>query len=381
MNRRAVLIVSLLLTAGVTILLLFRGDPAPRIAWEHQLPKSEYVHCVAIREDNEHPILVAGIQQNNYGSRDYDSYLVCYDLETGDELWRRNESEAGNLRGGKRPTTIEFCPSGDLIVGWDYFAVKEGEFEVVSKLSAKDGSPIWNWTAPSEGDRSLGTGFSHGAWIFCDGTEVLVKTVHAVGTVGRSSDMQEFFSVIDSSTGNLLAGVGGVASNPETKWRSKADTLSFIATDGSEVSWGRHEYEHTETNWFKWRKEEGIWMPESHWERRERIQVARTPPGKSASAEQFFVGAEQERVLMLLYRDGAPTPSAALLIDMSEEAESRSWRVVSVEGSHKIGRTLAKGAGISHNYAGPMGLTTSRSIVISGSLLKDQSPQKITVWK
>lgn len=381
MNRRAVLIVSLLLAAGVTLLLVLRGGPAPRIAWEHQLPEREYVHCVAILGDSERPILVAGIQQNNYGSRDYDCYLVCYDLETGDELWRRHESEAGNLRGGKRPTTIEFCPSGDLIVGWDYFAVKEGEFEVVTKLSSKDGSHIWNWTAPSEGDRSLGTGLSHGAWTFCDGTEILVKTVRAVGTVGRNSDMQEFFSVIDSSTGKPVAGFGGEASTPEVRWRAKADSLSFVATDGGEVSWGRHEYEHTETNWFKWRKEEGIWMPESHWERRERIQVTRTPPHKSGSEEQFFVGAEQERVLLLLYRDGAPIPSAALLADMSEEAESRSWRVVSVEDYHKLGRTLAKGVGISHNYGGPMTLTKVGAIGISGSLLHDQSPQKITVWR
>lgn len=187
--------------------------------------------------------------------------------------------------------------------------------------------------------------------------------------------------MIDSSTGNPVAGLGGVASTPEARWRSKADSLSFIATDGSEVSWGRHEYEHTETNWFKWRKEEGIWMPESHWERRERIQVVRTPPHKSASAEQFFVGSEQERVLLLLYGGGAPVPATALLLDMSEEAESRRWRIVSLERDYKLGRTLAKGVGISHNYGGPMTLTKDGSIVMSGNLRHDQSPQKITVWK
>jgi hypothetical protein len=226
MNRRAVLTVPLLLAAGVTYLLVLRGGPAQRVAWEHQLPEREYVHCLADRKDSERTILVAGIQQNNYGSRDYDSYLVCYDLETGYELWRRHESEAGNLRGGKRPSSIEFDPSGNLIVGWDYFGVKEGES----------------------------------------------------------------YSVIDLGTGKPSSASVTSASVTEVGSRSRATSLVFVAADGSEVSWGRHVYEHTETNWFKWRKEDGIWMPESHWERRERVQVTRTPPHKSGSVEQFFVG-------------------------------------------------------------------------------------------
>ncbi len=317
MNRRAVLIVSLLLAAGVTLLPILRGRPAPRIAWEHQLPEREYVHCLAIREDGKRPILVTGIQQNNYGSRDFDSCFVCYDLETGDELWRHHESEAGNLRGGKLPTSIEFDPSGNLIVGWDYIGTKE----------------------------------------------------------------DEFYSVIDLGTGKPGSASVVSASVTEMESRSRATSLVFVAADGSEVTWGRHEYEHTETNWFKWRKEDGIWMPESHWERRERVQVTRTPRHKSGSAEQFFVGAEQERVLLLLYRDGALIPSAAILVDMSEEAKSRSWRVVSLEDDHKLGRTLAQGVGMSHNYSGPVRLSKAGSVIVGGNLLQDQSPQKITVWK
>jgi len=317
MNRRAVLIVPLLLAAGVTLLLILRGGPAPRIAWEHLLPEREYVHCLAIREDDKRPILVAGIQQNNYGSRDFDSCLVCYDLETGDELWRRHESEAGNLRGGKRPISIKFDPSGNLIVGWDYIGAKE----------------------------------------------------------------DEFYSVIDLGTGKPGPASVASASVTEMASRSRATSLVFVAADGSEVTWGRHVYEHTETNWFKWRKEDGIWMPESHWERRERVQVTRTPRHKSGSAEQFFVGAEQERVLLFLYRDGALIPFAALLVDMSEEAKSRSWRVVSLEDDHKLGRTLAQGVGISHNYSGPVRLSKAGSVIVGGNLLQDQSPQKITVWK
>ena len=381
MNRRAVLTLSLLLAAGATLLILTRGGPAPQIVWEHQLLEREYVHCLAIRENGERPLLVAGVQQNNYGSRDYDNYIVCFDLRTGDELWRRHETKAGNLRGGKRPTSIEFDPMGDMIVGWDYFAVGEGDFEVVSKLSAKDGALMWNWAAVSEGTRPSGNGYSHSAWVLSSGSDILVKTARSVGTVGGSSDMQEIYSVIDSSTGKAVASSASSVSPAEARWRSNVNSLAYIAADGREVTWGRHEYEHTERNWFRWRKEEGIWMPEYHWERRERIQVTRTLPHKSDSPEQLFVGAEQERVLLLLCEDGARIPSAALLVNMSEEAESRSWRVVSFVDDHKLGRTLAKGVGISHNYGGPMRLTKAGSVVISGSLLQDQSPQKITAWK
>jgi hypothetical protein len=317
MNRRAVLIVSLLLAAGVTLLLILRGRPAPRIAWEHELPEREYVHCLAIREDCKRPVLVAGIQQNNYGSRDFDSYLVCYDLETGDELWRRHESKAGNLRGGKRSTSIEFDSSGNLIVGWDFIGAKE----------------------------------------------------------------DELYSVIDLSTGKPGSESVAPASVTGTESNSRATSIVFVAADGSEVTWGRHIYEHTETNWFKWRKEDEIWMPEAHWERRERAQVTRTRRHKSGSAEQFFVGGEQERVLLLLSSDGSPIPSAVLLVDMSEEAKSRSWRVVSLVDDHKLGHTLAQGVGISHNYGGPVRFTKAGSVIIAGNLLQDQSTQKITVWK
>lgn len=381
MNRRAILIVSLLLAASASILLVFRRDSTPHVAWVHRLPETEYVHCLATHENSQRPVLVAGIQKNNYGSREYDNYIVCFDLGTGDEIWRRHESIAGNLRGGKRPTSIEFDSLGDVVVGWDYFAVGEGDYEVVSKLSAKDGTLLWNWAALSEGFRPLGNGYSHGALIFCYGSDILVKTTRSVGTVGGSSAMQEFYFVIDSITGKAVSGSTSSIATAEARWRSKANSLAFIAADGSEVTWIRHVYEHTETNWFKWRKEEGIWMPESHWERRERVQVTRTPRHKSGSAEQFFVGAEQERVLLLLYRDGALIPSAALLVDMSEEAKSRSWRVVSLEDDHKLGRTLAQGVGISHNYSGPVRLSKARSVIVGGNLLQDQSPQKITVWK
>jgi len=261
--------------------------------------------------------LVAGIQQNNYGSRDYGSYLVCYDLENGDELWRRHESEAGKLRGGKRPTSIEFDSSGNLIVGCDYIEGKEGEF----------------------------------------------------------------YSIIDLATGKPGSTSVTSASTADVGSRSRAPSLGFVEADGGEITWGRYVYEHKETNWFKWHEKDGIWMPESHWERRERVQVTRTPPHKSGSTEQFFVGAEQERVLLLLYGEGALIPSAALLVDMSEEAKSRSWRVVSIEDDHKLGRTLAEGVGISHNYDGPIRLSKAGSVAMSGSLLQDQSPQEITVWK
>jgi len=382
MNRHAVLSVSLFLAVGAALLLFFRVDSTPQVAWEHRLTETEYVQCLAICENSLRPVLVVGVQQNNYGSRDYDNYIVCFDLETGDELWRRHETEAGNLRGGKRPTLIEFDSFGDLIIGWNYFAVGKGEYEVVSKLSANDGSLMWNWTATSEGIRPLGNGYSHGASIFCDGPDILVKTARSVGTVGGSSDIHDFYSVVDSSTGKTVANTALSTSTAKARWLSKLNSLAFITADGSEIIWGRHEYEHTETNWFKWSKTEyGIWMPESHWELRERVQVTRIPRNKSAPSEKFFLGAEHERVLLLLFRDRAPIPSAALLVDMSEEAESRKWRVVSLVDSRKLGRTLAQGVGISHNYAGPMRLTKVGSVIISGTLLQNQSQQKITVWK
>lgn len=381
MNRRAVLTLTFLLVAGATLVPVICGSFAPKIAWERQLPDREYVHCLAIRENNGRPLLVAGIQQNQYGSRDYDNCIVCFDLGTGDELWRRRETVAGNLRGGKRPTSIEFDPKGDLIVGWDYFAIGEGDFEVVSKLSSKDGSLLWNSTAVSEETRPSGNGYSHGAWILCNGSDILVKTARTGSTIGGSSDMQEFYSVIDSSTGRIVANSASSGSVAEERWRGKSNSLAFIAADGSEVTWGCHVYEHTETNWLRWRKEEGIWLPESNWERRERVQVTRTPPHKSGSREQYFLGAEHERVLSLIYSDRLPIPSAALLVDMSEEAESRKWRVVSLVDGLKLGRELAQGVGISHNYGGPIRITKGGSVIISGSLLEDQSPQKITVWR
>lgn len=381
MKRRIAKIVSLLAAVSVLLSFLLRDAPSQRIAWEYQLPEREYVHCLAVREDGERPILVAGIQQNNYGSRDYDNYIVCFELATGDELWRRHEAKAGNLRGGKRPTSIEFDRSGNLIVGWDYFAVKEGDFELVSGLSAKDGEVMWDWVAPSEGVRSLGTGYSHAAWILREGSDILVKSARSVGTVSGSSDMQEGYFVIDSSAGKPVATSTTLASSLEERWRSRMNSLAFTASERSLVSWGRHTYEHTDTNWLRWHKEEGIWVPVSHWERRERVQVTRMPSHKSASPEQYFVGRENERATSLLYLDEEQIPSAALLIDMSAEAGSRRWRVVRIIDGHKIGQELAHGAGMSHNFDGPMRLTKSGSIVVSGSMLQDQSPQKITVWK
>lgn len=381
MNRRTILIISLLLAVITSILLFIRADSTAHVAWEYQLPKTEYVHCLSTHEHCQRPVLVAGIQKNNYGSRNYDNYIVCFDLGTGDEIWRCHESIAGNLRAGKRPTSIEFDSSGDLIVGWDYFAVGEGDYEVVSKLSAKDGALIWNWTALSEGSRPLDNGHSHGALVFCDGSDILVKTTRSVSTVSGSSAMQEFYFVIDSSTGKIVASSTSSTASAEVRWRSKANSLAFIAADGSKFTWGRHEYEHTETNWFKWHREEGIWMPESHWERRERVQVTRTPSHESYPSEQFFFGAEHERVLFLIYKDRAPIPSAVLLANMNRDAESRKWRLVSLVDGSKLGRKLAQGVGISHNYDGPARLTNAGSAIISGSLLHDQSPQKITVWK
>jgi hypothetical protein len=381
MKNRSVLLRSLLVVACVLLVFAFRDAPAQRIAWEHQLPAREYLHCLAVNEDGDRPILVAGIQENDYGSRDYDNHIVCFDLASGDELWRRHETEAGSLRGGKRPTSIDFDRSGNLIVGWGYFAVKEGDFEVVSKLSAKDGSGLWNWSAPSEGVRSLGTGYSHSAWVFCEGSDIVVRTARSVGTLSQSSNMQDFYSIIDASSGKPIATAAESASTPEERWRSRANSLTFTAPDGSEVTWGIHRYEHTGKNWLKWHKKEGLWMPESHWERRERVQVTRTTPHKSGSPEQFFVGREQERVLSLLYRDSELIPTAVLLVDMSEEAESRRWRVVRVSGDHRIGQQLAHGTGISHNFDGPMRLTKTGTVVIGGSMLQNQKPQNITVWK
>lgn len=381
MNRRAILLLLVLLTASASFLLVFHGDSTPHVAWEYRLPETEYVHCLATYENSHRPVLVAGIQKNHYGSSGYDNYIVCFDLGTGDEIWRRHESIAGNLRGGKRPTSIEFDSFGDLIIGWDYFAVGEGDYEVVSKLSAKDGALQWNWTASSEGSRPLGIGKPHGALIFCDGSDILIKTTRSAGTVSGSSAMQELYHVIDSTTGKAVASSTSSTATAEARWHTKANSLTFIAADGSEFTWGRHAYEHTRTNWFKWHKREGVWMPESHWERRERVQVTRTRRHKSGSAEKFFVGGEQERVLLLLSRNGSPIPSAVLLVDMSEEAKSRSWRVVSLVDDHKLGHTLAQGVGLSHNYDGPVRLTKAGSVIIAGNLLQDQSTQKITVWK
>lgn len=377
-KRRFTKIVSIFAAVIVLLYFLLRDAPSSHIAWEHQLPEKEYVLCLAVREEGERPILVAGIQQNNYGSSDYDNYIVCFDLATGDELWRRHESEAGNLRGGKRPTSIEFDQSGHLNVAWDYFAVGEGEFELVSQLSAKDGSVLWNWGAPSEGGRSLGSGYSHSAAIIRDGAGILVKVSRAFGTVNGSSDMRENYFVIDTTTGKPL---DSTIPTPETRWLSRANSLAFTSPDGSKISWGSHSYENTDTNWLRWHKEDGLWLPKTDWERRERVQVTVTPIHKSSSPEQYFVGQEQERVISLLYLAGESIPSAALLIDMSADAESRKWRVVRVTDDHKIGKQLAYGVGIAHNYDGPLRMTKSGSVIMSGSLLQDQSPQRITVWK
>ncbi len=167
---------------------------------------------------------------------------------------------------------------------------------------------------------------------------------------------------------------------PEAKWQAKADSLGFTAPNGSMVFWGAHAYEHTETNWLRWQKEEGLWGPEIHWKRRERVQVTRSSPLKSGLSEQFFIGHVQERCISLLVRDGEPIPSAALLIDMSKEAESRNWRVIQTENGSELGRVLARGTGMSHNFDGPLRLTKSGSVIIAGSMLQDERPQKIIVW-
>lgn len=372
--------VSLLVGIAATVSLLLRIDGAPEILWERQLPESEYVRCLTTHEAAERAILVAGIQQSNYGSRDYDNYLVCLDIETGKELWRRKESKLGNLRGGKRPTSIDFDLSGDLIVGWDYL-VGEGNYEVVSKHSAKDGAIIWEWKALSEGARSPRTGYSHGAWIFCEGTEVLVKTSRSVGNVNENSNIKESYSVIDSRSGTPVDGASSSHNTVEARWQSRENSLRFHDRDGREITWEIHRYEHTQTNWFRWYNDDGIWLPESNREQRERIQVTRIPPHSPATPEHFFVGQEMERVLLLLHGEGEIIPSAALIIDMSKEVQSRKWRIVEVTNESRIGRTLALGTGISHNYAGPIRLTKRGSVVVSGSLTQNQRAQRITVWK
>ncbi len=378
MKRRIVKIAPLLAAVFLLLFLIFRDAPSLKVTWEYQLPEREYVLCLAVHEDGERPFLVAGIQRNNYGSRDFDNYIVCFDLATGGELWKRHEAKDGNMRGGKRPTSIEFDRSGNLIVGWDYFAVGEGDFELVSKLSAKDGSLIWDWVEPSKGSRSLGSGYSHSARIRREGVDILVNASRSVGTVSGSADMRDGYFVIDSTTGKPL---DNSASTAEAKWRSRENPLAFTAPDGNEVSWGRHIYGHSYKNWLRWRKDDGVWLPESHWEMRERVQVTQTPTRKTGSPKQHFIGLEQERAISLLYLAGEEIPSAALLIDMSADAPPRKWRVVRVTGDYKIGQQLAYGVDMSPNFDGPMRLTKSGSLIISGSLLNDQSPQRITVWK
>ncbi|YCM45517.1 hypothetical protein V2O64_05725 [Verrucomicrobiaceae bacterium 227] len=332
--------------------------------------------CLAISENGERPIVVAGIRQNHYGSRVYDYEIICYDLGTGDELWTRSGKEAGDLRGWKSPDSLGFDRSGNLFVGWDYLAVNEGvDYEIVSKLSVKNGAVIWDWAGPT------GTDYSHGASIACLGSDVLVKTVQSVDSSGGDPKMIESYSVLDPGTGRPVAGQAASSASLETRWHTHANSLTFTESDGTEVIWGVHGIERFETNWLRWHKEDGLIHPESRHEKIERIQVTRIPPHGLGVREQFFVGGDDERVLSLLYRDGESRPTAAFLIDVSAEAELRKWRVVEITIDYKFGRLLAQGSGVSHNYDGPIRLTNSGSVVISGSLLHDQNPQKITCWK
>ncbi len=383
MNRRVVSKAFLLIGAGIVIYLIFRGTRAPDVAWEQQLPENEYVHCLAIHESSERAVLVAGIQKGNYGSRDYDSYIVCLNLATGDELWRRDEKESGNLRGGKRPSSIGFDSSGDLIVGWDYFAVRDGNLETVSKLSVRDGAVVWDWSEPSEGVRMSDLGYRHGSTIRCEGADILVRTERAVGTIGEVSDMRVFFSVINSHTGKPAGESTALSGEAKARWESGVKQLQFTALDGSEIHWKIMPYSKSKINWLKWRKDHhlGIWRPKSDWESGERILVTRTRPPGSGNPDYSIIGRDKERALMLLYVKGDSIPSAAFLADMSAEPEVRKWRVVRLVGGTEIGGELAQGVGVSHNYNGPIIVTKSGVVVMSGSMLGRQDAQSITVWR
>lgn len=299
MNRRTVWIISLIVGAGIALFCILRREAVPEIAWKFRLPEKEYVLCVATLETGVRSILVAGIQQGNYGSSDFDSYLVCFDLATGKKIWTRYEKEAGNFRGGKRPSSLAFDSSGDLIVGWNYFAVSEGDFETVSKLSVKDGAVIWDWTEPSQGPRSPGTGYSHSSWIVCDGSDVLVKTERSVGTFGGVSDLRDFYIVIDAGTGRLASGPSVAADDPRARWRrSVMEPLAFTAPDGSEIIWGIHPYDRSKANWLKWRKDPhlGIWKPASEWDVGERVHVTKKRPKGGGSEDFALVGRDKERL-------------------------------------------------------------------------------------
>ena len=293
---------------------------------------------------------------------------------------RRNQ---GIFEEGRGPPRSGLIRRANLIVGWDYFAVSEGDFEAVSKLSVKDGSVVWDWSEPSEGVRSSGVGYRHGSATRCEGADILVRTERSVGTIAGVSNMRVFFSVINAHTGKPAGESTALSGEAKARWESGVKPLQFTAPDGSEIHWDIFPYSKSKTNWLKWRKDHhlGIWRPATDWESGERVLVTRTRSPRSGNTDDSIVGRDHERALMLLYVKGDSIPSAAFLADMSAEPEVRKWRVVRLVGGTEIGGELAQGVGVSHNYNGPIILTKSGVVVMSGSMLGGQDAQSITVWR
>ncbi len=95
-------------------------------------------------------VVAGGYYRKDGSGRDL--CIVSLRSEDGKRLWEERYDRA--LPNMSKSPLLAVDTTGDVFVGWDYWAVGSGSHPVIEKLAGSDGRPLWRWTTLSGGNQS-----------------------------------------------------------------------------------------------------------------------------------------------------------------------------------------------------------------------------------
>jgi outer membrane protein assembly factor BamB len=96
-------------------------------------------------------VIVAGGYHRSDASG-HDLRIVCFNAADSTVLWETREDRA--LPNMSKVPALAMDADGNVLVGWDYWAVGSGNHTVVTKLAGSDGRKLWEWKAQAAGQQS-----------------------------------------------------------------------------------------------------------------------------------------------------------------------------------------------------------------------------------
>lgn len=311
-------------------------------------------------------VWAAGIQQTAGGR--YQRFLALLDSRDGAPRWENALNTAQDAN--DRRATVEPLQGGDAFVVAPPEGGEGNSPWILQRVSGENGRSIWRRDLLRADDRVL-PGLH---WVIDQGRSQVIVFWGVV----RAGKMDARIVTYDLRSG-------------EERWSAPVAidellhgmTKAVLTEAGEIVAWSRHVYEVTRYKWWRWRYEEGLWLPEVENTRRE--QPLRTVfSGRDGSLLRHdLIARADERITAELPHADAKESAAIFLRSMSGKKPLEPWRVGRSAADGTIRPTFVRrpsGLRAALDFPRCAVVTPGGRLAIGNDPAGDQRIWRITVW-